>query len=197
MARSFVTVLWDPVSFSCLMSRPVSVLIVRGNPPSHSLFPLCWCCRDSKMQTMSDRYSMKRTTAVHLSVPLITIYYPAPGCQSSFQWPVLSSHLKIDTVPFSRLSASCRPSRISPIFFSLPDPLCSPFYIRFLLVSLLMPSLSAQSCSCTIILYLIWALLTVSLELRISFKSNILIQVGFTCLTCKLLCETENWEWHN
>lgn len=202
MAKSFVTILWDPVSFSCnvcLISRPVSVLTVRVNPPSHFSFLLCRCSMDSKMQTMSNGYSMKRTTAVQLSVPLITIDCPNPGCRSSFQWPVLSSHLKINTVPFPRLSASCRPSSISSKYFSLADPLCSAFYIRFLLVSPPTPSdFSAHIPSpCTIILYLIWALLTVSLELSISFRSNILIQVGFTCLTSKLVCETENWESHS
>lgn len=142
-AKSFVTAPWDPVSFycdACLISRPVSVLTVRVNIlQKYFSFLLCCCYMDTKMQTMSNGYSMKRTTAVQLCVPLITIYYPTPVCQSSFQWPVLSSHWKIDTGPFPMLSASCRPSGISSDCFSLPDSLCSPFYTRFLLVSALMP----------------------------------------------------------
>lgn len=87
----------------CLFQQWESTL-----PPYFS-FLLCCCYMNSKMQTMPNGHSMKRTTAVHLSVPLITIYYPTPVCQSFFQWPVLSSHLKIDTVPFPMLPASCRP----------------------------------------------------------------------------------------
>lgn len=174
MAKSFVTVLWDPVASpvmpawfqdQCLFQQWDSI-------PSYFSFLLCWCYTDSKMQTMSNGNSMNRATAVQLSVPLITIYYPAPGCQSSFQWPMLSSHLKINTVPFPGLPASCRPSNISSNCFILPDPLCSPFYTRFLLGSPLVPSgFSAQvSPPCIIILYLIWAFLTISLELSISFS---------------------------
>lgn len=71
----------------------------------------------------------EQLTAVWLSVPLITIYYLIPVCQSSFQWPMLSSHLRVYTVPFLMLSASCRP--LSILFQLFPSTRSSVFVFLF------------------------------------------------------------------